>query len=194
MMNKCTDLVTDWMIRYDVIQENNKELYQYAICSGILLVIPLLFAGGIGFYFGSIKKGIIMILPFMILRKFSGGFHLKNLWLCLVGSSVLLFLCMLLTTKTECDLNLAIVTVGSAISLSIFSPIENENRELNHFEKQEYKKITIYWLILFLLLDLIFICLNLKNYVICFSIGIQLVAGLQIPCVIIKWINDQKRL
>lgn len=194
MMNKCTDLVTDWMIRYDVIQENNKELYQYAICSGILLVIPLLLAGGIGFYFGSIKKGIIMILPFMILRKFSGGFHLKNLWLCLAGSSVLLFLCMLLTTKTECDLNLAIVTVGSAISLSIFSPIENENRELNHFEKQEYKKITIYWLILFLLLDLIFICLNLKNYVICFSIGIQLVAGLQIPCVIIKWINDQKRL
>ncbi len=194
MMNKCTDLVTDWMIRYDVIQENNKELYQYAICSGILLVIPLLLAGGIGFYFGSIKKGIIMILPFMILRKFSGGFHLKNLWLCLAGSSVLLFLCMLLTTKTECDLNLAIVTVGSAISLSVFSPIENENRELNHFEKQEYKKITIYWLILFLLLDLIFICLNLKNYVICFSIGIQLVAGLQIPCVIIKWRNDQKRL
>lgn len=193
-MNKCTDLVTDWMIRYDVIQENNKELYQYAICSGILLVIPLLLAGGIGFYFGSIKKGIIMILPFMILRKFSGGFHLKNLWLCLAGSSVLLFLCMLLTTKTECDLNLAIVTVGSAISLSVFSPIENENRELNHFEKQEYKKITIYWLILFLLLDLIFICLNLKNYVICFSIGIQLVAGLQIPCVIIKWRNDQKRL
>lgn len=193
-MNKCTDLVTDWMIRHDVIQENNKELYQYAICSGILLIIPLLLTGGIGFYFGSIKKGIVMILPFMILRKFSGGFHLKHLWLCLIGSSVLLFLCMLLITKTECDLNLGIVTVGSAISLSIFSPLENENRELNHFQKQEYKKMTVYWLILFLILDFLFSCLSLKTYVICFSIGIQLVAGLQIPCVIIKWINAQKRL
>lgn len=76
-MNICTDKVTDWMIRCKVINESEKELYQYALYSAILQIIPLLLAAGIGFCFGSMRCGIIMILPFMILRKYSGGFHAK---------------------------------------------------------------------------------------------------------------------
>lgn len=78
-MNICTDKVTDWMIRCKVINESEKELYQYALYSAILQIIPLLLAGGIGFCFGSMRCGIIMILPFIILRKYSGGFHAKRL-------------------------------------------------------------------------------------------------------------------
>ena len=88
-MNICTDKVTDWMIRCKVINESEKELYQYALYSAILQIIPLLLAAGIGFCFGSMRCGIIMILPFMILRKYSGGFHAKRLEFCLLGSSLL---------------------------------------------------------------------------------------------------------
>ena len=61
VMEKCTDTVVDWMIRCNVINEADKELYKYALHSLILLVSPLILAGGIGFGLGSVKHGVALI-------------------------------------------------------------------------------------------------------------------------------------
>lgn len=71
-MGKCTDAVTNWMIRCHVIHEEDKELYKYAIHS-FFLYSPLILAGGIGFCVGSVKHGFAVILPFIVLRKFRAG-------------------------------------------------------------------------------------------------------------------------
>lgn len=191
-MNICTDKVTDWMIRCKVINESEKELYQYALYSAILQIIPLLLAGGIGFCFGSMRCGIIMILPFIILRKYSGGFHAKRLRLCLVGSSLLLFLCIFLCMRLVYRNILFFVTVVLAISLIQFSPIENNNRKLGLLEKKRYKKIIVISVTVFLITALILLWLNKDRYAICIFIGIQLTASLQIPCLFLKMKKDQK--
>ena len=69
-MEKCTDTVVDWMIRCNVINEADKELYKYALYSFFLLVSPLILAGVIGFGLGSVKHGVALIFPFVVLRKF----------------------------------------------------------------------------------------------------------------------------
>ena len=76
-MKKCTDTVVDWMMRYNVIHDEDKELYKYALHSVLLFVSPFILAGSIGFFVGSVKHGILLILPFIVLRKFSGGYHAK---------------------------------------------------------------------------------------------------------------------
>lgn len=43
------------------------------------MVSPLILAGGVGVGLGSVKHGVALIFPFMVLRKFSGGYHAKNL-------------------------------------------------------------------------------------------------------------------
>ena len=91
-MEKCTDTVVDWMIRCNVINEADKELYKYALHSLLLLVSPLILAGGIGFGLGSVKHGVALIFPFMFLRKFSGGYHAKKLRLE-VGNSYRYCIC-----------------------------------------------------------------------------------------------------
>lgn len=79
-MKRYTETVVDWMIRQNVINEKEKELYGYALYSAGLLILPLLFAVGIGFCLGSIKRGIALVVPFMILRKYSGGYHAKKIF------------------------------------------------------------------------------------------------------------------
>ena len=93
-MKRYTETVVDWMIRQKVINEKEKELYGYALYSVGLLILPLLFAVGIGFILGSIKSGIALVVPFMILRKYSGGYHAKTFSHCAIGSILLLFLCI----------------------------------------------------------------------------------------------------
>ena len=96
-MEKCTDTVVNWMIRCNAINEADKELYKYALYSFFLLVSPLILAGVIGFGLGSVKHGVALIFPFVVLRKFSGGYHAKNLHTCILGSGFLLFLCIMLS-------------------------------------------------------------------------------------------------
>lgn len=41
-MEKCTGKIADWLVKYDVIQETDRELYEYAIYSILLTLSPIL--------------------------------------------------------------------------------------------------------------------------------------------------------
>ena len=185
-MGKCTDIVVNWMLQHDVIKKEQKELYNYALCSFFLLVLPYILAASIGFCLGSIKHGFILIFPFTILRKYSGGYHAKSFLTCIIESCILLFLCIVLSMYVQCDWKLAIAVVIASASLIIFSPLDNESRRLDAEEKIAYKKITIIQVLLFGLLNIVLFLFGKYTYIICFSIGILLTASLQVPCIVKK--------
>ena len=185
-MKTWTEIVADWMIHNHAIQKEEKELYVYALDSAVMLILPLLFAGVIGFFMGSPMQSMMLVLPFMILRKFSGGYHAKKRWICTILSSLLLFLCIALSVKVQLGQRVVISTIVSAISLGIFSPIDSENRLLDEEEKRTYKRIVIYCLVLFGFIGSILFVLDADTYVVSLSIGIQLSAGLQIPYIVKK--------
>ena len=191
-MEKCTDTVVNWMIRCNAINEEDKELYKYALYSFFLLIAPLILAGSIGFCVGSVKHAVFLIFPFMVLRKFSGGYHAKNLHTCILGSGFLLFLCIMLSMHVQCDLKLAMATVIASVSLITFSPIGSENRRLDTNEKRIYRKITAFCVIFFELLDIVLFLLGKYVYTICFSMGILLTSGLQAPCIVKKMCKSTK--
>ena len=85
-----------------------------------------------------------MVLPFTIIRKFSGGYHAGNINYCLVGSCCILAFCIKITTIIKSGLGLSIITLCAIISLCINSPIEHENHTLDINEKQVYAKLARY--------------------------------------------------
>lgn len=180
-MEKCTGAVVKWMIQYNAIDEREKELYEYALHSAALLILPLLLAGVLGFCFGSIKTGILVVIPFMILRKFSGGYHAKKLSHCLISSVILLFLCILFATHVTHDWVVLVAAGIASVSLMIFSPIDHENRLLDEDEKRDLKKVTIFLVCVLNGLGIILFLFGNRKAAISFFIGIVLAAGLQIP-------------
>lgn len=182
-MEKCTGAVVKWMIQHNAIDVREKELYEYALHSAVLLILPLLLAGVLGFCFGSIKTGILVVIPFMILRKFSGGYHAKKLIHCLISSALLLFLCILFATNVTHDWVVLVAAGIASVSLMIFSPIEHENRLLDEDEKRDLKKMTIFLVCILNGLGIILFLLGNRKTAISFFTGIILAAGLQIPSV-----------
>lgn len=193
-MEKCTHIVVNWMIQCKVIDDVDKELYTYALNSFFLLVTPVILAGSIGLCVGSLEHGVVLILPFVFLRKFSGGYHAKRLSMCILGSSFLLALCIILSMNVKCDWKLIITTVIASVSLVIFSPMESANRKLDDDEKRIYKKAIVFLVMLFGFLDIILFCLGKYMYTVCFSIGTLLTAVLQIPCVVRKIYKSTKNI
>ena len=64
--------------------------------------------------------------------------------------------------------------------------MDSENRRIDRDERRSYKKMTVFCVIVFGVLDIILFLLGKYIYTSCFSIGILLTAGLQEPCIVKK--------
>lgn len=183
MIQKCADTIADWMIRLGTVEKTDKDLYQYALYCMISFLSPLFLAIMFGVFTGSVRQSMVIVLPFMVIRKFSGGYHTKHAGTCLIWSCLLLFLCTMASFYIRCEWSLALATLGAAVSLIVFSPIDNENRVLSQEEHCCYKRVTAVLAVVFLTITVLLYMCNMEKYSVCISIGMILSAGLQLPCI-----------
>lgn len=116
-----------------------------------------------------------MIIPFMLLRKFSGGYHAKTLFRCMIISCLLLFLCMEITIHISYSWNILVFAGIAGSSLIIQSPIDSENKRLEEVQKRQYRKIVCGFVMFFLALIFILWKLNAQKYAVSIAVGIWLI-------------------
>lgn len=86
------NIIINWLIKSKAIKDDEREQYEYAHKSIVLLISPAIISITIGCIMGIPVDGIFEVMPFLFLRKFSGGYHARHAWTCLVGSSILVTL------------------------------------------------------------------------------------------------------
>lgn len=183
-MEKCANAIAAWLVDSGVIEATDRELYIYAVHSLLISVSTLILSMVFGSIMGRFVQSVVLIIPFIIIRKFSGGYHTKHSFTCLVGSCLLLLLCIAMTSCVECNIGLAVVTLWAMVSLMIYSPVDSENRRLNATEKKRYKRITIVLTVIFGAVCVMLYILGVNTYTVCVSIGLILAAGMQVPCIV----------
>lgn len=92
MIRKASIAISKWLLNTGAISEDDKELYEYAAYSFLFSLLPLCLVIIIGCAVNMVIEGILMVIPFMLIRKFSGGFHLNSSAVCFVSSTALLSL------------------------------------------------------------------------------------------------------
>lgn len=185
-MQGITGAVAEWLIQKQAIEETERELYEYAVHSLIMLIAPLFMAVGIGWLFGEFEMSFVLILPFMIIRKFSGGYHANKQWVCLILSYLLLAACFGLAKILSAGAIVTIAVLLSALSLATFSPVDSENRRLSEEEQKAFSKTGRILVVLFLLAYIILLVLGKNKSALYLALGVILTAGLQLPCILQK--------
>ncbi|MEI3322401.1 MAG: accessory gene regulator B family protein [Eubacterium sp.] len=196
-MRCLSEYIVTWLIKHKAILNEDRELYEYATYSFFLTTFPIIISIIIGSIMGKILESILFIVTFMSTRKYSGGFHARHAWVCIISSWIILFVCIYIIANIKYNIIFDIGMLCAAIGLIIFSPIDNENRRLDLIEKKEYKsKITVIVLIS-VIIYFALILINKEEYAVCISVGIMLSACLQIPCILQKCnrkINENRLL
>lgn len=149
--------------------------------------MPVCLAIIIGAIFGHVVDSVLMIIPFMLIRKFSGGFHIKSASICFVSStlliSIFLFVIQVVDTKIEIiAFNLAVIT--STVQIFICSPINNDARTLTEKEYVVFKKTARIMAIVFLMLYAMLLILGQNAFSTPIGAGIILTALPQVPCLV----------
>ncbi len=140
-MHKLAIRITDYLIARGVSKKSERDFYIYG-CEILLLKIVnvgtlLCIAGAMG----NPVEGIILLLTFMTLRKYTGGFHLGSALGCYMFTALVyvssLYLCVnYVGSKAMC---FVIVIISEIIIVSL-APIDNPNLNLTEMEIKSMKK------------------------------------------------------
>lgn len=189
MIGKFAERIAAWLIRREAIEASDRELYVYAAYSLLVTIFPIMLSMLMGMIMGKLLDSLRIVFPFMVIRKYSGGYHAKHPWTCFLCSCMLLFICILTASNIKCSVPFAVITACAAISLVMFSPIDSEDRRLEQTEKKRYRTIAALLSIGFFCSCPVFYALRMYSCTICFSAGLILTAGLQIPCIFRKLLS-----
>lgn len=129
-----------WMQERGIIEGDDREIYQYGIRNGVIILMNVATAFLIGLFTEQLLVVCVFTLSFMTLRSFTGGFHCDDRLFCYISSSVVLFIPVytggLLVWMSVPAVLLTLAAVAGIIL--IFSPMNSRNRKLDQKEKRHF--------------------------------------------------------
>ena len=91
-----SSMVTNYLIKASIIEEKQRELYEYSIKSLFGNVLNIVSCLAIGMLCGECVRAIIFLLVMVPLRSLIGGCHLKSSLLCFLTSCAIVLVCIFL--------------------------------------------------------------------------------------------------
>lgn len=185
MISKISTAVSEWLVAQGAVTVKDKNLFSYAIYSFLFGMMPIFIIVILGLLLGMLPEGLLLITPFMLLRKFSGGYHLKSSIVCTVTSTSLLTISLLavrVVKTSSTNLILSVLVVLSAITLFLLSPIDSSARRLSTKERMVFGRIARVITSIFLLIYFMLVLFDQASIAAPIGVGIIIPATLQLPC------------
>ena len=197
MINRLSERVVSWLRREGCVEASEVPLFCYAAYSFIWGLLPFIIVTVWGIIFNALRESTLLILPFMLIRKFSGGYHLSNPGICFATSTILLGFAvwgLTVINSTTSSAGLSVAVFLSVVIICVFSPIDSEARRLSEKEIRIFGRWARVIAIAMLIVYIIFLVFK-QNYI-AFPIGFGIVlpACLQMPVLIKRlFANTQKK-
>lgn len=177
--------VAKWLLKHGAISVNEKELYEYGIYSFLFTLTPLFLVLMVSIPLNMAVEGVLLITPFILLRKFAGGFHFQTPLPCIIVSTLVLLGCLLeisVILEYGSFIIHTLLVYASIVPICILSPIDSENRQLSAKEKSAFHRIAIVLATINAALYSLLLILRTVEIAIPLGTGMILTALLQLPC------------
>lgn len=177
--------VAEWLLKHGAIFVNEKELYEYSIYSFLFTLTPLFLVLMVSIPLNMAVEGILLITPFIFLRKFAGGFHFQTPLPCIIVSTLVLLGCLLenrIILEYGSFIIHTLLVYASIVPICILSPIDSKNRQLSAKEKSAFHRIAIVLATINAALYSLLLILRTVEIAIPIGTGMILTALLQLPC------------
>ncbi len=165
MICKLSTILTNILERENIIQIDERNVYEYGFQITIANITNALIVLLIGIVTDSIIRVLLFYVVFISMRIFCGGFHAKTYTkcFCLFGT-----ICLLCTISSYGIMNFGDISSVNIISgilqglcLYQMAPIENENHPLSIEEKSKFR---FYSIIVFIFWFLVMAISSFKRY------------------------------
>lgn len=136
-----------------------------------------------------VPQALLLIAPFMLIRKFSGGYHLDSPVVCFLSSCLLVALSLGLIrwlTVAGVPMWYHVLVLLATVSLWTQSPIDSEARRLNEAETRVFRRVARWMAVSSFGIYFLLVVFANPTVSVPVGMGILIAALLQIPCTILK--------
>lgn len=139
-IDKMTNMLTNFIIQHSDVKREDADIIAFGVKYGLITLAEILGMVVISFLMRELIPGAVILIAFISIRVYAGGYHAKTLPRCVVMSTIL-FTLIILGYKM---LYLPIIVKGLialflGVLILIFSPVENDNRRLSENEEKVFK-------------------------------------------------------
>ncbi len=181
-MSKINDFIINKLIINELINENDKEIYDYALSVLLCLVAPYIFVTLLMPFTKIYIEGYIMIVPFTLLRRYCGGYHFSDSRVCCIVSFFYLWLFEIIGINVKPDIAFTIISITC---LWLLLPIGIMKG--NNLDKTERRKRALELICIICVLSLTsFSYYQMFTFTTWLNIGIVMTFILQIPVLLLK--------
>lgn len=184
MLSRIATAITDYLIRIELLEAKDRDLYIYGfflLVSHTFYLLVTLFAG---ILFDIVLEGVIFYSVFMVIRKYAGGVHAKKEIVCISLTTTSIFASIgFIRYMHTCNYKilLFLMLLFGGMCILCLSPLDSEEKPLDSKEKNLYRRTSIHFLLLFVLAFLVGIKCNFYGLLCAISCGIFL-EGLLLLC------------
>lgn len=163
---------------------DNYELYEYAIYIILSSAFHMATVIVLGLVFNLLTESLVFYLSFIVIRKFSGGYHAKTPVRCYLFSfaSNIIILCLVKWLSSINTLFIFIFIIFEllcVVLILLISPLDTENNPLTGQEKKMYRMLTsIITILIFIISSLCFF----KGYR---NIGSSMICGVVMSALVL---------
>ena len=141
MQKKVVDWLYNLQSRWGILKEEERSLYEYAyrLLLSRILIYSIIIA--LGIITGNWLEMFSFLLPFVILRQYVGGIHLKRSVSCICVSGFLIFICgKYLAINSELGITFCIVWLIAIAVIFLLCPVDTGHKRLDEKERKVYGK------------------------------------------------------
>lgn len=177
MISKLSNLITQSLLKNNVILDDEKELYDYGLFMIIsymtFFLISILFGIALNILFSS----ILFYISFCLVRNFAGGIHANSEIKCDIITTVSILISEILI-KIFIDYSLVclafVMLIISSVCLCVIKPVATSQKEISQQEKLHFHKKVIVLTVTFLLISVTSFILGFNSIVISLALGLSL--------------------
>lgn len=136
----------DILVKNEVIENENFEIYRYGFETLIYFIVNILVALLIGIIFDRFVHTIIFLSCYCTLRQFTGGYHARNYAECTLTFIVIYLLTIFIDNNIDIEKYkylLILLMIFSIYIIYKLAPLDDRNKPLSEKEKKQYKIIAI---------------------------------------------------
>lgn len=144
-MEKLFSRLCNWLVRNEIIQETEKEVYEYCFAVLFMNAMYYLICIMVMWHYKIFLQPIIFTTIFLLIRSHMGGWHAQNMWNCLLLGLLLFTIAVNLMIYPDITEQEKILFSGISMFLTsgtvfFFGIQDHPNRRLSKGEKITAKK------------------------------------------------------
>ena len=179
--SKIASILTRRLTEKRLIDNEDQDLYEYALFNILSYLFFLTLAMLAGFMLGMFFESVLFFVSFCLVRNFAGGIHADTERKCTIVSTFSILASIVVIRVLDFfglkTFSLFLLVI-SAICLIVFSPIDTPNKKLDVSDKKKYKKKTVLICLALVTLHIILSCVGIHSFAIAVSVSMAFAATL----------------